>query len=245
MPKRLGTILVAALLALAFCSGGAEAAKLSSSELDALVRSVLEAHGGAEDLRKVSSYKIVGRIRDVRRNDEGTGTVYFQRPGKLLSDNRYRESREVRILNGTRGWLSTDGAFEPAPPGVMLGMLYSLVSYKLPLELADRRQRLSYLGRVEQLGRRFEVLELDYSEVLKVRVYVEDESRRIAQVAGYITVGEQTVILSQVLGDYREVDGLVYPFHQRFHSGPTLIGEKWVESVEVNPQLSEGRFSPP
>jgi hypothetical protein len=47
-----------------------------------------------------------------------------------------------------------------------------------------------------------------------------------------------------VLGDYREVDGVVYPFHQLYHSGSTLIAEKWVESVQVNPPLTEGKFSP-
>jgi hypothetical protein len=217
---------------------------LSPKALDSLVEAVLEAHGGRQALGKVRTLKVVGRLKAVLRKDRGTGTVYFQQPDKLLSDNRYRRSREVRILNGSKGWVRTSEAFHPAPAGVMLGMRYSLVSYQLPLELAQRREELAYMGRVEQLGRRFEVLELQYSKDLRVRVYVESESKRIAQVAGYIKIGDKTVVLSRVLGDYREVDGVLYPFHQKYHSGPTLIAEKWVEAVEINPPSLEVTFTP-
>lgn len=217
---------------------------LSPKALDSLVEAVLHAHGGRQALEKVHTLKVEGRLKAILRKDRGTGTVYFQQPDKLLSDNRYGRSREVRILNGSKGWIKTSGAFESAPSGVMIGMRYSLISYQLPLELERRREKLTYMGRVEQLGKHFEVLELGYSEDLQVRVYVESESKRIAQVAGYIKVGEKTVILSRVLGDYREVDGVLYPFHQQYHSGPTLIAEKWVEAVEVNPPLAEVKFAP-
>lgn len=245
MRRHLIPLILAVGLAASLPLGTSVAAQgLSPSALDGLVEAILEAYGGRASLEKVRSLKVVGRLEATIRKDRGTGTVYLQKPDKLLSDNHYEQGREVRILAGDKGWIKTNGSFQPAPPAVMLGMIYSLAYYRLPLQLAEHRDILSYLGQVKQLGRRFEVLELRYSDALQVRVYVESESKRIAQVAGYITVGDRTVVLSRVLGDYREVSGVIYPFHQLFHSGPTLIAEKWVETVEVNPPLSEETFSP-
>lgn len=245
MRKRLFLIMLAVGLAASLPLEAALAAQgMSPRALEGLVEAVLEAHGGRASLEKVRSLKVVGRLEATIRKDRGIGTVYLQKPDKLLSDNHYEQGREVRILNGNKGWIRTNGSFHPAPTSVMLGMIYSLAYYQLPLQLADHRDILSYLGQVKQLGRRFEVLELRYSDALQVRVYVESESKRIAQVAGYIKVRDRTVVLSRVLGDYREVDGVVYPFHQLYHSGPTLIAEKWVESVELNPPLSDEIFSP-
>lgn len=238
----LATLALAASHALA---AGPKGEGLSPKALDGLVASVVEAHGGLEALRAVKALKVASRIEAKLEEDKGEGVVLFVRPDKLLSDNRYGKGREVRILNGRRGWIMTEGGeFQEAPPGAMMGMLYSLATYKLPLELKDKRDRLSYLGKVVQLGKSFDVVELDYSESLRVRVYVEAETRRIAQVAGYIKVGGRTVVLSRVLGDYRLKAGVLYPFHQLFYGGAALIAEKWVGSIEVNPPVPNGAFGP-
>lgn len=236
--------LTLALTLLGLPPGVASPQGTSTKALNRLVDAVLEAHGSRKALRAVRTLKVSGRLKAVVQGDQGTSTILFQRPDKLYSDITYKRSREVRIVDGTEGWVKTGKTFGPASPDVMLGMRYSLITYRLPLELAARRKHLSYLGRVDQLGKSFDVLELAYTKTLKVRVFVEDESKRIAQVAGYITAGGQTVILSRVLGDYREVAGVAYPFHQRYYSGRTLIGEKWIESVEPNPSLPDGIFSP-
>ncbi|MCH7923802.1 MAG: hypothetical protein IH975_12335 [Nitrospinae bacterium] len=225
-------------------TGGVEPKGASPNSIDGLVEAALEAHGGKKSLQAVQALKVSGRLKSVLRRDQGTSTIYFQNPDKLYSDITFKGSREVRILNGSKGWINTGGTFESAQPGVMLGMSYSLITYRLPLELATRHGDLVHLGQVEQGGTRFDVLELTYSEAIKVRVFLESESKRIAQVAGYINVGGQTVILSRVLDDYRKVAGLAYPFHQRYYSGRTLIAEKWVEDVEANPSLPEGLFAP-
>jgi hypothetical protein len=247
MPPSTGRFAPALTLALAlllFPAGGASPQGMSPKALYRLVDAVLEAHGSRRALRAVRSLKVSGRLRAVGRGNQGASTIYFQRPDKLHSDIAYERSQLIRIVNGANGWIKTGKAFVSASPDVLLQMRYSLITYRLPLELASRRRNVSYLGRVEQLGKSFEVLELTYTKALKVRVFVEAESKKIAQVAGYITTGGQTVVLSSVLGDYREVEGVAYPFHQRYYSGRTLIAEKWIDSVEPDPSLPNGIFSP-
>ncbi|MFQ5892751.1 MAG: hypothetical protein ACE5H5_00405 [Nitrospinota bacterium] len=232
------------LTLLAHPAGGAASEGSTPKALDRLVEAVLEAHGGQKALRAVQALKVVGRLKAVVRGDEGTATIHFQHPDKLYSENAYGGRREVRIVNGSQGWIKTGGTFQLVPPDAMLAMRYSLITYRLPLELATRREDLTYLGRVEQGGRRFEVLELSYPNTIMVRVFLESASKRIAQVAGYITAGGKTFILSRVLDDYREVAGVAYPFHQRYYSGRRLLAEKWVEAVETNPRQPEGLFRP-
>lgn len=247
MPTKIGRFAIGVTVVLTLLglpTSVASPQEMSRKTLDRLVDAVLEAHGSRDALRAVRSLKVMGRLGAGVRSEQGTSTIFFQHPNKLYSDITYERSRLVRIVDGTEGWVATSKAFVPASPDVMLQMRYSLITYRLPLELASRRRHLSYLGRVKQLGESFDVLELTYSKALNVRVFVEAESKRIAQVAGYITAGGQTVVLSRVLGDYREVAGVLYPFHQRYYSGRTLIAEKWTESVEPNPSLPNGIFSP-
>ena len=225
-------------------TGGVEPKGASPNSIDDLIEAVLEAHGGRKALQAVHTLKVVGRLTDSLRDAQGTSTIYFQHPDKLYSEHTFTKGQEVRIVNGPSGWIKTGEVFEPVPPDVVLVMGYSLITYRLPLELATRHGDLAHLGQFERGGTRFDVLELTYSEAIKVRVFLESESKRIAQVAGYINVGGQTVVLSRVLDDYRKVAGLAYPFHQRYYSGRTLIAEKWVEDVEANPSLPEGLFAP-
>ncbi|MDV2479205.1 MAG: hypothetical protein RX317_03055 [bacterium] len=225
-------------------AGGVEPKGASPNSIDDLIEAVLEAHGGRKALRAVHTLKVVGRLTDSLRDAKGTSTIYFQHPDKLYSEHTFTRGQEVRIVNGAQGWIKTKGGFEPVPPDGMPVVRYSLITYRLPLELATRHEDLAHLGQFEQGGTRFDVLELTYSEAIKVRVFLESETKRIAQVAGYINVGGQTVILSRVLDDYRKVAGLAYPFHQLYYNGRTLIAEKWIEDVEANPSLPEGLFAP-
>ncbi|MFQ5893954.1 MAG: hypothetical protein ACE5H5_06540, partial [Nitrospinota bacterium] len=153
MLKDRSCFIVSAALALILAVHPASRAAPEGSNpeaLDRLIEAVLEAHGGQKALGAVDALKVVGRLKAILRGAEGTATIYFEHPDKLYSENAYGGRREVRIVNGSQGWIKTGETFQPAPPDVMLGMRYSLITYRLPMELATRRKDLSYLGRVEQ-----------------------------------------------------------------------------------------------
>lgn len=237
-------LLVAFLLALCPVSLAAKTKQPKDPELLELIDSILEAHGGRRALEAVRSLKVKGRLKASRQKETGQSTVYFEYPDRLLSEHRFGRSREVRILNGTRGWIGSDGDIRPAGPSTLLGMRFSLIAYRLPLELSRRLNDINYLGLIEHREGSFQVLELSDSANLRLRIFVDQKTRLIAQVVGFITSGGRTVVLARRLEDYRKVSGLLYPFHQAYFSGQRLLAEKWVEKLEVNPRLPESLFLP-
>ncbi|MDA2917443.1 hypothetical protein MYX64_11505, partial [Nitrospinae bacterium AH_259_B05_G02_I21] len=114
MPPSTGRLAVALTLALTLLGlppGVASPQGTSTKALNRLVDAVLEAHGSRKALRAVRTLKVSGRLRAVVQGDQGTSTILFQRPDKLYSDITYKRSREVRIVDGTEGWVKTGKAF--------------------------------------------------------------------------------------------------------------------------------------
>jgi hypothetical protein len=77
-------------------------------------------------------------------------------------------------------------------------------------------------------------------------LFIDTESWLVLKVAAKISMMGQEVDGEQVLGDYKQVDGLTYPFSMESKpvgapSGMVMTFEK----IEVNPEIAASRFDMP
>jgi len=80
---------------------------------------IFDAYGGGERLSQISSIAAEGSITALARGDHGVYRRALRRDGKLFVDILYSESRETRILNGTRALRGIDGKLEDVRgPGI-------------------------------------------------------------------------------------------------------------------------------
>ena len=84
---------------------------------------MFDAYGGRERLSRISSIAAEGSITALVRGDHGVYRRALRRDGKLFVDIQYSESRETRMLSGTRALRGVDGKLEEVSGPSYLAMV--------------------------------------------------------------------------------------------------------------------------
>jgi hypothetical protein len=236
------TVLAAGALSLALAgSAGAQT-------LDEIVAKNLEARGGSERLKSVSSLRMKGTI-SMGPGMEGPFTLELRRPSAMRAEFDVDGRIAVQAFDGKRGWaLPPVPGAEPEPiPDEDAEQIAAQADFDGPLlDWREKGHQVELIGR-EKLGEG-EVYRLHVTRkgggttdlLLDAKTFLEarTESRR--------TVRGETVEFVSTIGDYREVAGLQVP--HSIESGPRgsrqtqrLVFEK----IEFDVPLDDARFRMP
>ena len=223
------------------------AASASAQTLDQLLARYVTARGGLARIRAVSSLRFTGRLT---LGDISTPLVLeLKRPHKMRTEFEVQGRRAVRAYDGEKGWavLPVPGLDDPRlmpedenreareQADVDLSPLVDSAAKGYSVELAGREIRDGHdywrLVVTARDGTARSVF-LDPKTGLAVRI----EEKRFLE-------GQLQEFVS-VIGDYRQVGGLQFPF--LLEVGPRASDERQrvvFEKVEVNPLLDEARFA--
>ena len=215
--------------------------------LDQLLARYVAARGGLARIRAVSSLRFTGRLT---LGDISTPLVLeLKRPHKMRTEFEVQGRRAVRAYDGEKGWaiLPVPGLDDPRlmpedenreareQADVDLSPLVDSAAKGYSIELAGRevRDARDYWRLVVTArdGTARSVF-LDPKTCLAVR----NEEQRVleGQLQDFVTV----------IGDYRLVGGLLFPF--LLEVGPRASDERQrvvFDRVEVNPLLDDARFA--
>ena len=186
-----------------------------------------------------------GAVKAFMLGDEGTSNRYFQRPRKLRAELAYKKSTETRILNGARGWRSSNG--KPlteviGPP--FLGMVYQYKYLDLPFGFLDNSYTITLLPRETLHGETTDVLLLSDAEGPPMRVYVDAKTHLIARVVGSFSFGSMGTELAAEFFDYRSVEGIRFPFRIVNYGGENKIAETLINEIRLNQEMRDTLFQP-
>lgn len=240
LARRLGLTLGALSLTLA---GGAGA-----QTLDEVIAKNLEARGGLERLKSMSSVRMKGSM-SMGPGMEGPFTLELRRPSAMRAEFDVDGRTAVQAFDGKRGWSlpPVPGAEAEPIPDEDAEQIAAQADFDGQLvDWKAKGHRVELLGR-EKLGERevFRLhvtrkdggttdLLLDTTSFLEVR----SESRRV--------VRGETVEFVSTIGDYREVNGLMVP--HSIESGPrgSRRTQRLVfETIEFDVPLDDARFRMP
>ena len=171
------------LVVISTVAGGQE--KQPEPAARTVIAEVVKAYGGAQALATIRTVFAKGHVEAFMRGDEGTSIRYFQRPRKLRAELVYKHSAETRILNGSRGWRSSDNkvlAEVAGPP--FLGMVYQYKYLDLPFGFLDDNYTVTLMPREKLHDADVDVLALSDAEGPPMRVYVDVKTRMILKVVG-------------------------------------------------------------
>jgi outer membrane lipoprotein-sorting protein len=236
--KKLGLTLALALVA---ASAGAQTA-------EEVVARYLEARGGLERLRQVQSLRLTGRM--VLPGLVAPFVLELKRPAKMRTDFAIEDRQAVRAYDGKQAWMLLPLPGESPRP-------------MSPDEAADAKAQadvdLSPLVDSEAKGFTVELVGRERrggSDAWKLVVrggggsprtlFLDSGTHLVVQTEEERTVEGETVLFVTEVGEYRTVDGIVFP-HQ-IHLGPVGSAERQrlvFEKIEVNPTLDDRRFSMP
>ncbi len=224
------------------------AGSVQAQTLDEIIAKNLEARGGLDRLKSMSSVRMRGSM-SMGPGVEGPFTLELRRPNAMRAEFELDGRTAVQAFDGTRGWaIPPVPEAEPEPiPDEEAEQIAAQADFDGPLVgWKAKGHVVELLGR-EKLGER-EVyrlhvtrkdggtsdLLLDATTFLEVR----SESRRVVR-------GEAVEFVSTI-GDYREVSGLMVP--HSIESGPRggpRTQRLAFETIEFDVPLGDSRFRMP
>ena len=227
------------------------AAPLSAQSLDDVLAKYIKARGGMEKLKAVKTMRITGKFSG-GGNPEFPFVAEQKRPENLRLEFTYQGLTGVQAYDGKVGWAINPfqgkkdaelmGEDQLKPTQEQADFDGPLVDYKAKghtVELLGKEQvegTDAYKLKVTLKNGTEEIIYLDSEEYLEIK----NETKHTVRGTESESVG--------VVGDYKEVEGLMFAFSQE--GGPKgTPSSSWqkvtIEKVEFNIPIDDSRFAMP
>ncbi|HEX6046641.1 MAG TPA: tetratricopeptide repeat protein [Pyrinomonadaceae bacterium] len=210
---------------------------------DVLARSI-EAMGGAAAINAVTTRVMKGTVDISGISRGGTFETYAIAPGKMLTVIQAHPLGIKKMgFNGKSGWLLSDGNVSTMK-GVELATLQRESDFYSPLRTKINFAKVVLMG-MSKIGYR-DVYVLDMQPAIGPveRVYLDAQTYLPVRINTTRTVGRVSEPLEIYLDDWREVDGIKYPFSTSQSSPSVKLGFT-VKEIRHNVPVDAKMFEPP
>jgi outer membrane lipoprotein-sorting protein len=222
----------------------------SAQTAEEIVKKAIAARGGIDRIKAVQSERISGRV-SLGQGTEGTVVLELQRPHKLHSEITIEGQKILRVFDGkSAGWTVNPFASNKDAQAMseeeLKGMPEEsdldgpLVDYKV------KGAQIQLAGKEDLEGKAVYRLKLT-NQNGDVRSYLIDAATFLTvKWEGLRKLGDQVLPWESVLSDYREIEGLKFPFKINQGSPGTEFRQTLtIEKIEVNPKIEESHFAQP
>jgi hypothetical protein len=209
---------------------------------DELVAKNLQARGGADKLRAITSMHTLGKVRF--GSVEAKFETFALAPDKYRAEASLQGLTQVQAWDGQQGWTIDpfQGRRDPQKlSGDDVKDLVQAADIGGPLLDAQKKgERIEYLGTEDIDGTDAHKLRVTYKNGDSRVIYLDpDQFLEIRYVDHRIIRGQEQVQTTDV-GEYAKIDGVYFPFAQgsqqaQFH----------IESAEANKPIDAAMFSFP
>jgi outer membrane lipoprotein-sorting protein len=228
---------------------GLAGAAVQAQTVDELIAKNLQARGGKDKIKAVQSARMTGKMV-MGQGMEAPFTMEMSRPNKMRMEFTIQGMTGVQAFDGKTGWsvmpfmgkkdpeaMSADEVKQAADQADMDGML---VDYK------DKGHQVEYAGKEDVEGTPAYKLKVTKKNGDVADVYLDAESYLEIKQAGKTKMRGQEIEGETTFGDFKTVDGLVFPFSieqkaKGMPAGMTMT----ISKIEVNPTVEGSRFAMP
>jgi outer membrane lipoprotein-sorting protein len=217
---------------------------------DEIVKKALDARGGVDKIRAVQSERITGRLSSAQ-GVEGGFTLELKRPYKMHTEISVDGQKIIRVYDGkSAGWTINPFAENKDVQPMSEDDLKSITEESdMDGPLVDYKSKGH---QVELVGEE----DLDSKPVYRLKVttkngdvrsYLIDASTFLTtKWVGLRKIADRDFPWESSLSDYREVQGLKYPFKiEQGSPGTDFKQTLTTEKIEINPPLDDSRFAKP
>lgn len=214
---------------------------LQAQTADDIVNKHLEARGGADKLRSLTSL-----IQEAVMNQQGVDVnLKFYNKQNEASKTEYTAMGQTgfTILTPTKGWalnpFGGDGGVQELPEEALKDAPAQLDIQGPLLDYKKKGNTVEYLGQVTEQGAQYHKLKLTRANGRVTLYYFDDKFLTVKTVTIVTADGTDTEVVAEY-SDYRKTpEGLVFAF-KRINNGNEMTYEK----IEVNPKIDESVFKP-
>lgn len=254
-----GRLAAAALVAALLAAPGAAAAPPASDApsakpapaptADEIVARYVTARGGIEKLKALQTLRQEGRVNAGAGRD-GLVMREIKRPGKIRFEFTVQGITSVFASDGQRGWkvnpLEGEMSRQPLPEEALVDAREQADIDGPLVDWKSKGSRIELVGRETVGGHDAYKLKVTLKSGGVLTAYVEVKSSNLVRTDATRLVRGRRVSVETTFGDYRKTGGILFPHlvEVRAAGRPQLV-RIVVDKVEVNPPLSDARFTPP
>ncbi len=206
---------------------------------DDLVAKNLEARGGADKLRAITSVHVVGKARLGGGLDAKTESWAIT-PGQWRDEFSLQGLTAVEAWDGKQAWainpfegrrdpqkLTADDAKEMIESADIAGPL---------LDYKAKGSRVDYLGTEDIDGTDAHKLRVTFRNGDSWVVFLDPDQFLVIRIVAHRMVRGQEHVSTTDIGEYEKVDGIYFPFE---------IGNNHIDAMTLNPKIDPSRFALP
>jgi len=199
----------------------------------ATIDKVVEAYGGRSRLTDVDAYRLEATMQAVRRGEQADVIRIIEGVDRLALMLRYPSQTEVRVFRDGQAWVGSDpDKLELAQDTPGSAIVLQAARINIVRMLDELRLRVRQ-GNVSETST---VLELRLAANLWVRALIDKATHRVIATQSLMRVGEQPMLFETQYSDFREVDGVLFAFHEEKYAGGMHMGSIDVHQIEINPK---------
>jgi outer membrane lipoprotein-sorting protein len=216
---------------------------------DEIVDRYVAARGGIEKLRDLKTLRQEGRI-SAGADRNGLVMREIKRPGKIRFEFTVQGVTSVFASDGQRGWKVNplEGEMGPRPlPEEALIDAREQADIDGPLvDWKSKGSTVEVVGREAVGGHDAWKLKLTLKSGGELTAWIDVKSASLVRTEATRRVRGKQVRVETTFGDYRKTGGILFPHLVEIRAAgrPQLL-KIVVDRVEVNPTVSDARFSPP
>ncbi|HEV8132790.1 MAG TPA: hypothetical protein VGQ81_16205 [Acidobacteriota bacterium] len=217
--------------------------------VDEIIAKNIAARGGMEKLKAVKTMRMTGKMT-VGPGIEAPVTMEQKRPNSMRMEFTVQGMTGVQAFDGTTGWMLMpfSGKKDPEP-----------MTEEIAKEVAQQADFDGPLVDYKEKGNQVELIgkeSVEGTEAYKLKVTVKNGSVRYYYLDkdSFLEIKAESkrmvrgteVEAESVMGDYKEVQGLMMP--HSIEAGAKGRPEKQkvtIEKVEINPAIDDSRFKMP
>lgn len=229
---------------------GLAGAALQAQTADELIEKNLQASGGRQKIEAVKSFRMTGKMV-APQGMELPMVIEYKQPDKIRTEATIQGMTMIQALNGSEGWMVAPFMGKKDPEKMSADDVKQaqeqMDSFDLLTKYKEKGHTIEYAGKEDIEGTPAYKLKVTKKNGDVSHIYLDAESYLQVKSSGKTKVqGGQEVETDTALGDYKAVDGVLYP-----HSIETQlkgIPGKMVmtfSKIEINPVLEDSRFAMP
>ncbi|MBW8873500.1 MAG: DUF4292 domain-containing protein [Acidobacteria bacterium] len=216
---------------------------------DEIIEKHLQAMGGKDKIKAVQSERITGKMV-MGQGMEAPFTMEMSRPNKMRMEFTFQGMTGVQAFDGKAGWsvMPFMGKTDPEamPEEEAKKMQEQSDMDGLLMDYKEHGRTVELAGKEDVEGTPAYKLKVTQKSGDIVYVYIDTEQYMQLKQTGKTKVRGQEIESQTVFGDFKKVDGLVFPYsiEQKAQGAPGGM-VMTVSKIELNPSVTDSRFTMP
>ena len=217
---------------------------------DDIIAKYVEARGGLAKIKSIQSERVRGTLM-FAPGVEGPFVVERERPYKMRMEVSFREQTLIRVYDGkSEGWIynpfAADAAVVPMNENELRNILDE-ADFEGPfIDYKAKGNKLEYAGKTDVEGKPAYKIKLSNKNGDVSYFSFDATTFFLVRWQGSRKSGDQEIPWESHFRDFREINGLQYPFLIESNAPGTDQAQKiMADKIEVNVTISESQFKRP